>query len=41
MTRSTPARPGEKLEADYQKMFDGYAAAYPELASELKRRIAG
>lgn len=32
---------GEKLEADYQKMFDGYAAAYPELASELKRRIAG
>ncbi len=32
---------GEKLEAEWNALFDKYAAAYPELAAEFKRRIAG
>ncbi|MBL7215742.1 MAG: transketolase [Phycisphaerae bacterium] len=32
---------GAKLRADYQKLFDAYAKAYPELAKELTDAIAG
>ena len=32
---------GARIEAEWQTMFDGYAAQYPELAAELKRRLAG
>lgn len=32
---------GAKRESDWNKTFDAYAAAHPELAAELKRRIAG
>jgi transketolase len=32
---------GQKLQAEYQKMFDAWAAAYPELAKELKDALAG
>ncbi len=32
---------GAKLESEYNEMFGRYEKAYPELASELKRRIAG
>lgn len=32
---------GAKLESEYDEMFRRYEEAYPELASELKRRIAG
>jgi transketolase len=32
---------GQKLQADYQKMFDVWAAAYPQLAKELKDALAG
>ncbi|MBE1299220.1 MAG: transketolase [Alteromonadaceae bacterium] len=31
---------GKAKEADWQVKFDAYAAAYPELAAELKRRLA-
>ena len=30
---------GARIEAQWQKMFDAYEAAYPELAAELKRRL--
>ncbi len=32
---------GAKREQDWNAAFDAYAAAYPELAAELKRRLAG
>lgn len=32
---------GAKMEAEYQAMFARYEEQYPELAAELKRRIAG
>ncbi|MHC8380745.1 transketolase [Pseudomonas sp. LB3P14] len=32
---------GAALEQDWQQRFDNYAHAYPELAVELKRRLAG
>jgi len=32
---------GAKREQDWNTLFDAYAAAYPELAAELKRRLAG
>ena len=32
---------GQKLQAEYQKMFDAWAAANPELAKELKDALAG
>ena len=32
---------GAAAEAEWEQRFAAYAAAYPELASELKRRIAG
>ncbi|WP_417346550.1 transketolase [Ferrimonas sp.] len=32
---------GAAKEADWNGRFDAYAAAYPELAAELKRRMAG
>jgi transketolase len=32
---------GQKLQADYQKMFDTWAAANPDLAKELKDALAG
>jgi len=32
---------GGTLEADWQRRFDHYAAAFPELAAEFKRRTAG
>ena len=32
---------GAKIEADWQKMYEGYKAAYPELARELERRLKG
>ena len=32
---------GEQAEADWNKKFDAYAAEYPELAAEFKRRMAG
>jgi transketolase len=32
---------GQKLQADYQKMFDAWAASNPELAKELKDALAG
>ena len=32
---------GEALEKAWNELFERYAAAYPELASEFKRRIAG
>ena len=36
------ARPaGEAMQGEYNEMFARYEKAYPELASELKRRIAG
>jgi transketolase len=36
------ARPrGAELQQDWQRRFDAYAAAHPDLASEFQRRIAG
>ena len=32
---------GARLEADWSKQYDAYRQAYPELAAELERRIAG
>jgi transketolase len=32
---------GEKREAEWRKLFDGYAGAHPELARELERRWRG
>ncbi len=32
---------GQAMQAQYEEMFARYAAAYPELAAELKRRLAG
>jgi len=32
---------GKKLEADWKKRFDAYAAEFPTEAAELKRRISG
>jgi transketolase len=32
---------GQKLQADYQKTFEAWAAAYPELAKELKDAVSG
>jgi transketolase len=32
---------GDRHEADWQTSFDAYAAAFPDLAAELKRRVAG
>ncbi|MDO5531835.1 transketolase [Sutterella sp.] len=32
---------GAKIEAEWQEMFAAYEKAYPELAKELKRRLAG
>ena len=32
---------GARIEAQWQKMFDAYETAYPELAAELKRRLRG
>jgi transketolase len=32
---------GQKLQAEYQKMFDAWAAANPQLAKELKDALAG
>ncbi|TKB48638.1 transketolase [Ferrimonas sediminicola] len=32
---------GAAREGDWNQRFDAYAAAYPELAAELKRRLAG
>ncbi|AJQ50200.1 MULTISPECIES: transketolase [Pseudomonas] len=32
---------GAKAEAEWNQRFDAYAAAFPELASELKRRLNG
>ncbi|WP_102798008.1 transketolase [Bowmanella denitrificans] len=32
---------GARLEQDWNAKFDAYASAYPELAAELKRRLAG
>src|SRR3546814_10798048 len=36
------ARPrGARLQAQWQSAFDAYAAAYPDLAAELQRRLSG
>src|SRR3989441_8634580 len=32
---------GARLEAEWQQRYDGYRAAYPDLAAELERRLAG
>lgn len=32
---------GEKLEAEWNKLFESYKSKYPDLASELERRIEG
>ena len=32
---------GARIEAEWQTMFQGYEAQYPDLAAELKRRLAG
>ena len=32
---------GAKVEKEWQQMYAGYKAAYPELAKELERRLAG
>jgi transketolase len=32
---------GARLEADWQKQWDGYRAAHPDLAAELRRRLEG
>ncbi|HAO25129.1 MAG TPA: transketolase, partial [Methylophaga sp.] len=32
---------GDAVEAEWNKKFDAYAAEYPELAAEFKRRMAG
>ena len=32
---------GAAVEAEWQRKFDAYAAAHPELAAEFKRRVAG
>ena len=32
---------GQSAEADWNSRFDAYAAAYPDLAAEFKRRMAG
>ena len=32
---------GERIENEWKAMFAGYEAQYPELAAELKRRLAG
>jgi len=32
---------GARLEAEWNQRFDAYAKAYPELAAEFKRRLAG
>src|SRR5688572_29241219 len=32
---------GEKREAKWNQLFDAYAGAHPDLAAELKRRLAG
>ncbi|BFO57866.1 transketolase [Acidovorax sacchari] len=32
---------GAQAESDWQQRFDAYAAAYPELAAEFQRRMAG
>lgn len=32
---------GAKIEKEWQQMYAGYKAAYPELAKELERRLAG
>ena len=32
---------GEKREATWNQLFDAYTAAHPDLAAELKRRLAG
>ena len=32
---------GEGLEAEWKKLYDGYKAAFPELAAEFERRQAG
>ena len=32
---------GKRLESDEQKLWDGYAAAYPELGAELSRLLRG
>ncbi|HCH19855.1 MAG TPA: transketolase, partial [Cellvibrionales bacterium] len=32
---------GAELEAEWQQRFDAYAKAYPELAAEYRRRVAG
>ena len=37
--RAVPA--GEELVADWQRRFDAYAIAEPELAAEFRRRLAG
>ena len=32
---------GARLESDWQKRWDGYRSAHPDLATELERRLAG
>ena len=32
---------GKKIEGEWQAMYDAYKKAYPELAAELERRLAG
>ncbi len=32
---------GARVEAEWQKQYDGYRQAYPDLAAELERRLAG
>src|SRR5207245_6970813 len=32
---------GARLEAEWSKQYDAYRQAYPELAAELERRLAG
>jgi len=32
---------GARLESDWQRRFDAYRAAYPDLAGEFERRVAG
>ena len=32
---------GARIEGEWKKLFEGYRAAYPELAAELERRLAG
>jgi transketolase len=40
--RAWDARPrGAKLQGEWQRRFDAYAKAHPELAAELRRRMAG